>query len=222
MVSPFRSRGLLVAAALLLLGACAASAFAWPGWAKGLFPQGTPTVVRETPMVYSTPTPQVVQPTPVGPMGNCPTDAQMQEAHGFVTRGIKPVFTGGDIPWEGCKWTLQAYGAGVFKDVPLLPDWQYTHTKTDGTVAVYYGAPGLKMDILGATIRYRPYYTNPDNSWVNDGCELLKREVAFGQNRNPSYKTENGNVQCASAPVSGTFMGPSDPTGSTDRFPSRQ
>jgi hypothetical protein len=193
-----RNNWLIVGAVLgilVLLALCAGLAYA----AYAAWPKGPVTPPASTPAVLETPG---YRETPISPSGNCPTDAQMQDAHGFTARGIKPVFTGGGIAWEGCKWTLQAYGGGKFTDVPLLPDWQYTLTKLDGTVAVYYGAPGFRMDILGATFRYRPFYNTPDNKWVSDPCELLRREVAFGQGRNPAYNTENGNVSCTFVPSS--------------------
>lgn len=129
----------------------------------------------------------------------CPTDKEMQDAHGFTSRGIKPVATGHGIAWEGCKWTLQHVGFASI-DIPLLSGWQYTVTLDDGkqTVAVFYG-DGRTARVFGATIRYRPAYNTPDNSWVNNPCELLKREQAFGQDPargSLKYGTANGNMPC--------------------------
>jgi hypothetical protein len=121
----------------------------------------------------------------------CPTDAEMQRAFGFDTKGIKPVFTGTES--EPAKWTLQAAGVGVFKEVPFLKDWQLTVTLPDGTVEVWKG-DGKKRDITGATLRYVPTY--PDNHWVRDDKDLLAHEFNFGwgQGRDPRYITRNGNL----------------------------
>lgn len=139
----------------------------------------------------------------------CPTDAQMQDAHGFTARGIKPVATGGGLAWEGCKWQIQAVGFASI-DIPFLPDWEYTVTLDDShqTVAVFYGEPNLTRKIFGASIRYRPFYNTADNNWVNRPCDrptatdqggLLAREFQFGvapPRGTLTYQTVPGNIAC--------------------------
>ncbi len=155
----------------------------------------------------STPAPGVVstevtaqQAVPAGTATLCPGDDQMSQAHGFLARGIRPVATGTGLAWEGCKWTLQAVGVGSY-DLPMLSNWEYTVTLADAnqTVAVFYG-DNVARKVLGATIRYRPAYNSPSNNWINDPCELLKRELAFGQapeRGTLTYKTVPGNVRCS-------------------------
>lgn len=146
--------------------------------------------------------PPPVKPNTDGSSGNgdeCPTDQRMQELHGFEKGNIKPIFTGGidgAIPWEPCKWTLQHVAFKVI-DIIMLVDWEYTVTDEHEVPLVFYG-DGNRRNIMGATIRYRPAYNTPASRWVNDPCELLKRENAFGQRRTPSYETKSGNVSCGS------------------------
>jgi hypothetical protein len=165
------------------------------------------------PSVLPTATPGAMAPTPSTslPSGgadrpsNCPTDAEMQQTLGFKARGVKPVFTGEGIEWDNCKWNWQAYGVGTLEfDLPT--DWQATVTRSDDVVAVYYGP--VHLNVKGFTLRYRPAYNTAATQWVNDPCQLLERELAFGQRRDPAYGTVPSNVTCS------TFVAPA-----TDRFP---
>ncbi len=150
---------------------------------------------------------------------NCPTDGSMQELFGFDVRGIKPVFTGENIPWDHCKWTLQTVGVGIF-ELPLLKDWQFTVTRADDVVSAYYG-DGNTLKVKGATIRYLAAYNSSETSWVNDGCQLLDREDSFGHRRKPVYHTVSGNIACsgfahpigvAASTAVVNVNGPTDPT----------
>lgn len=177
-------------------------------------PTGTPTqspttTTTSTVTVTSTstlaPAPRLVITEPTQQSGavqsGCPTDNEMQTMLGFnrMSPGIKPVFTGENIPWDPCKWNWQANEKTTL--VFTLPnDWQSTITRAaDGVVQVYYGP--VELNVRGFTLRYRPVYNTESTSWVNDPCELIKRENAFGQRRLPSYNTTSGNVSCSSSPT---------------------
>lgn len=129
---------------------------------------------------------------------DCPTDGEMQEAHGFTD--IKPVNTGLDVPWEGCKWTLQAVGQHVFEDVPFLMDYQYTYTDADGVPHVAYG-DGKNHDIMGATFRYLPWY-KANNEWVTYPNSIFAGETRYGLSMDPSYLHENYNLELGPCPSS--------------------
>lgn len=137
----------------------------------------------------------------------CPTDTAMQQLFGFDLIGVKPVFTGENIPWEGCSWVLQfvgirdSNGEQVILNLPMLVDWQFTATIADGaqTPTVWYG-DGQVRPVLGSTLRYRPAYNTPATRWVNTPCELLKREYDWGMRRDQPFVTYNGNVSCDSFP----------------------
>jgi len=172
------------------------------------------------PSVLPTATPGAMAPTPSTslPSGgadrpsNCPTDGAMQNVFGFDSRGIKPVFTGEGVPWDWCKWNVQAVGVGTY-DQPLLKGWEFTVTRADDVVAVYYG-DGTTLKVKGATIRYLAAYNSSETNWVNDACTLLQREDDFGHRRNPSYHTVSGNIPCS------TFAHPMGATiTSGDQFP---
>ena len=120
--------------------------------------------------------------------GWCPNNGQMQQMLGFDQRDVHPVNVA--VPWDGCHWLWTAYGVGHLEF--WLPDsWQATVTRnSDNVVAVYYGPAWL--DAKGFTLRYRP----GANDWVNNPCELLRREIRYGQHQGPSYGTANGNIPC--------------------------
>lgn len=121
---------------------------------------------------------------------DCPSDGEMQEMFGFDEMGIKPIRTGDEsIPWEPCKWSLQANEQHVFNDVLFLRGWQLTYTDRESAPVVSYG-DGSSRDLMGATIRYLPTYSVSDASvWVMDPAELLAREVRFGLTQEPAYLT---------------------------------
>jgi hypothetical protein len=126
---------------------------------------------------------------------NCPTDGAMQSLFGFDQLGIKPVFTGEGVPWDHCKWTLQAIGIGKF-NLPLLKDWEFTVTRAADDVVAVYNGDGTTLSVKGASIRYIPAYNTEATMWLRNGCELLDREDSFGHRRVPVYHTVSGNVAC--------------------------
>ncbi len=134
--------------------------------------------------------------------GDCPTDGEMQAAHGFDDLGIKPVNTGRGVKWDGCKWTLQAVSRHVFEDVPFLEGWQYTYTDRNGQPTVAYG-DGKTHDIMGATIRYLPFYEGSDNPgrWVLNPNYLFAGEMRYGLTSDPAYLHENFNLELNSCPT---------------------
>lgn len=172
-----------------------------PPTATPVPPTATPTAhVAVSPTVTAT----VTAPGVVTPTVACPTDAAMRDALGFTAVNIKPVATGGGIPWEGCKWNWQSNTVGtngrtVGIRLNLSANWQATVTRvSNDTPTVFYGPVDLP-DVKGFTLRYRPAHNTPDNRWVNDPCELLKREHAFGQapeRGSLTYATVSGNVTC--------------------------
>jgi hypothetical protein len=121
-----------------------------------------------------------------------PTDGQMQALFGFDKIGVKPVFTGKDIAWEPAKWSLQWTNSKPLT-ILLLKDWEFTVTREDDVVAVYYGDGVTTINIKGATMRYLPAYVTADSKWAQDKAEMLKRERDFGLSRNPAYETIAGN-----------------------------
>lgn len=169
-------------------------------------PTATPTATNTpTPAASATAVPPTTTPAPKVAVP-CPTDEEMRRALEFDRLGIKPVFTGEGIVWDPCKWNWQSNDLNA---VPItLPDgWQATTTRgSDGAVQVWKG-PAPKMDVRGFTLRFLRPYDRQESRWALDNCELLTRENAFGERRNPSYPTTNGNVSCASNPPKNSGSG---------------
>lgn len=129
----------------------------------------------------------------------------MQEVFDFVRRDIKPVFTGEGVLWDHCKWNHIARGVGDYS-INVPADWQVTANMMDDTVQTWYGP--VQLHLKSATYRYRLAYNTPETGWVNNPCELIRREDAFGQRRNPAYRTTSGNIVCGGG-TSGTSVAPS-------------
>lgn len=124
---------------------------------------------------------------------SCPTNGEMFAAHGWGTNGVKAVKDGLNVEWEGCgKWQVQAVGIGTFR-LHMLVGYQYTVTRADGLVVVYYG-DGSWITVWGSTIRYLPSYTTADQAWVHDPMVLMIREYNYGVSMDPKYGTINGNL----------------------------
>ena len=133
------------------------------------------------------------QPDLSGMDTSCPSNREMFADHGWGTNGVKAVKDGINVAWEGCgKWQVQAVGIGTFR-LHLVIGYQYTVTKANGVVAVYYG-DGSWINVWGSTIRYLPSYTSPDQAWVHDALILMIREYNYGYSMDPRYGTINGNL----------------------------
>lgn len=133
------------------------------------------------------------QPDLSGMDSNCPSNGEMFADHGWGTNGVKAVKDGINVEWEGCgKWQVQAVGIGTFR-LHLVVGYQYTVTKANGVVAVYYG-DGSWLNVWGSTIRYLPSYTSTDQAWVHDAMVLMIREFNYGYSMDPRYGTVNGNL----------------------------
>lgn len=121
----------------------------------------------------------------------CLTNAQLIEAHGWPTNGVKPLKNGLGVLWEGCgEWVVQAVGIGVYWQ-PFLDKFEYTVTEADGTVSVNKG-PHKGMWVWGATIRQLKTYTSPDQQWVHNDVTLMAREFNYGFRQDPRYSTVPG------------------------------
>lgn len=124
---------------------------------------------------------------------DCPTNGEMFAAHGWDTNGVKAVKDGINVEWEGCgKWQVQAVGIGTFR-LHMLEGYQYTVTRANGVVTVYYG-DGSWITVWGSTVRYLPSFTSKDQSWVHDAMVLMIREFNYGYSMDPRYGTVNGNL----------------------------
>lgn len=126
----------------------------------------------------------------------CLSDAEMQSDFGFTD--ILPVFTGGGVVSDSCKWNWQS--AGIISasiELKLPTNWEATIRTVSGIVAVYYGPADLK-DVNGFTARFLPAYKT-DANWALNPCMLLDRENDFGKSRIPAYQTVAGNFNCPGA-----------------------
>lgn len=151
------------------------------------------TTETETKAIVTVTEPATAAPAAISTSATIPTDGEMQTLFGFDKIGVKPVFSGKDVPWEPAKWSLQ-----WISDKPLalklLQGWEFTVTREDNVVAVYYGDGVTTINIKGATFRYLPAYNTPDSVWALDQKEMLKRENDFGLSRDPSYQTVMGTI----------------------------
>ena len=79
------------------------------------------------------------EPDVSGMDSSCPSNGEMFADHDWGKNGVKAVKDGINVEWEGCgKWQVQAVGIGTFR-LHLVIGYQYTVTKANGVVAVYYG-----------------------------------------------------------------------------------
>ncbi|MEM4736956.1 MAG: hypothetical protein QXD41_03720 [Nitrososphaeria archaeon] len=172
---------------------------------------GETPAAQETPIVQSTsqvqPTLQVqATPPSVGRVGQrpegCLSDAAMQQAHGFTKQGVKPVYTGSTIqadgsltiPWEPCKWNLQAVGVGTV-DVPMLDGWLYVAAMPDGQILVFKG-DGKTRTVAGTDFRQISVYRTNGVGWVTTDEGILNHVWNFGMEvANPTYPTCPGNFK---------------------------
>lgn len=123
-----------------------------------------------------------------------PTNQEMQDMFGFIKLGVKPVFSGSDIAWEPAKWQVQwVNNDGKLLKLKLLSNWEFTVTRKDDSVAVYYGDGVTTIEVKGATLRFLPAYNTPDSVWAHDKKEMLRRENEYSQSRVPAYETVAGN-----------------------------
>lgn len=145
--------------------------------------------------ILPAPSSYTAAPANVTPSGTdsdaCLTNAQLIEAHGWPTNGVKPLKNGLGVLWEGCgEWVVQANGIGVYWQ-PFLDNFEYTVTEADGTVSVNKG-PHKGMWVWGATIRQLKTFTSHDQAWVHDDVTLMAREFNYGFRQDPRYGTVPG------------------------------
>jgi len=130
-----------------------------------------------------------------------PTNGEMQKMFGFDKTGVKPVFSGKDIPWEPAKWQFQSVKP---ISLPLLKGWQFTVTRPDGVVAVYYG-DGTTIEATGFSARYLSAYNTKDANSVLNPQKTLENENKYSMSMDPPYKTIAGNFKGTETTIAEIF-----------------
>lgn len=175
-------------------------------------PEPSPTKPYQTPEPTDESTPVSTPVSTKEPIKACTlTDKQVMDMHGFSARQVKLVFTGENIEWDPCKWTLQAVGIGHVP-LPLLGGFRYTVTEYPSERVSVWRPGSNNLEVAGATIRYvgGGAYDTEAAKWVLDDWTLWAGEFRFGANRTPAYRTENGNlvVNMARFPTRNPLWGP--------------
>ena len=152
---------------------------------------GLPTLAE----IYES-TPEPIDNSIEAEANSCPEDADMIEtalADGYVHF----VFDGESVSWDPCKWH------GYTEDGLTLEnaDWQATVVLHDGdeqSDPIVWRGPAEIDGNVSFTLRYIGEGSGyAADHWVNNDCQLLIQEYAFGLRReNWDYPTFEGNVTC--------------------------